>query len=128
DGVAAIVEAEVGERSQSMTFADWYGRQAKIQDAVLPRADAFGFDPELVRYATPEVMLATVHAEFFSEFDGETYVELLPALFEGYNVAFGPAANDREMSAGLAQLTEPTFLEGDYSMVGRYGRAARALR
>ena len=127
ESIAKLIADQVGSLDHSMTLPAWYEKQQRICERVGARASALGFDPELVRYATPEVMLATIHAEFFSEFDGETFVALSPVLFEAYNIVFAPAANDRELSSGPVQLTEKTFL-GTGGIVWNYGKKFGSLQ
>lgn len=93
----------------SVSLSDWYEAQIAFQEVLLENAEAFPFKVELIRYLTPEVMLATIHAEFFSELDGPTFIKLLPALFKGYNITFGPSLNDHILSSGPVQLTAKTF-------------------
>lgn len=121
EGVADIISNSIGALDHTMALPNWYAEQTHVYEGLLACGDAFGFPPELVRYTTPEVMLATIHAEFFSEFDGETFLALAPVIFEAYNIVFAPAANDRELSCGPVQLTEKTFL-GSGGMASRYGK------
>ena len=38
-------------------------------------------------------MLSTIHAEFLSELPGGAFVDIMPRLFDGYNIMQGPALN-----------------------------------
>lgn len=120
------VAARVAPLEHEMTFTTWYRRQTEIQALVLQHAEELGFTRELVAYTTPEVVVALTHAEFASELGGDTYRELIPAIFSGYNMLYGPAAGDREMSSGPAQLITGTFL-GRGGILQRHGAETRAL-
>lgn len=128
NNLGKYVAQHVETNNHSMDFETWFQFQSNIQDALLKDQEEDTFNPELVRTLGPELMLSTIHAEYFSELDGPTFIALVPTLFEGYNLAFGPAINDTQFSSGLAQLIEPTFALGSGSLLGRYEALAQRLK
>lgn len=70
--------------------------------------------PSWAEYLTPEVNIAILQAEFFSEFRGKpanvkAFIHLLPSLFEHYDIMRGPAINDRRLSGGCIQVIDTTY-------------------
>ncbi len=124
--IKAIVQG-VARVNHTVGISEWLGIQQHLQDAVVKHRKHFSVHEDLIRYTSPEIVLATVHAEFFSELDGPTYVALLPVLFKGYNLVFAPSANDNELSAGLAQVIFPTLLTGPASMGERFRVGTEAI-
>jgi len=121
----------------SLSFVDWYVEQEVVQNEMFRNVDVLfsksdrthrankrlnpDYDikkmkrdesvamSELVTYISPEVVLSMIQAEFLSELPSDKYIDNLGNMFEGYNIAFGPALNDREFSSGFAQLILGTF-------------------
>lgn len=110
DYVDAILRLDIDSKSHSVDAVAWRQKQRASIDIFRRHHEKFGFNEEVVRYLTPEVMLSIIHAEFFSEFDSRAFVDLSPILFEPYNMTFGPALNDNLCSAGPVQLIESTFV------------------
>lgn len=111
-------------KERSITMATWLEKQQAANDLFARHADDLGYQADVVKYITPEVMLAVIHAEFFSELDAETFIKLSPILFETYNIAYGPAVNDHLYSGGLVQMTSDTFTE----ILNKHGDALRKIK
>jgi len=108
--VDAVLKLPFDSLNHSIDMAAWRQKQQASIDLVRRHSDKFGFRQEVMRRFTPEVMLALIAAEFFSELDGPTLVQISPTIFEPYNIVFGPAVNDNLCSSGPAQLIERTFV------------------
>lgn len=107
--VDAVLRLDLKSLDGSVDAANWRQKEQSAIDLLRRHGDRFGFRAEVLKYLTPEVMLAVMNAEFFSELDGRTFVETSSAVFD-YNIVFGPSANDRLCSTGPVQLIESTFV------------------
>ena len=127
------VEERVGPDDNTYDFAQWYEDARELHDELNAQAKTLfarkgGLTEEeaqaLVNAITPEVMLSTIHAEFLSQLPGGAFVDVMPRLFDGYNIMQGPALNDHYFSSGPVQLIYPTF----ELMLARYGSRVHALQ
>lgn len=115
--VDAILALDLKGMDHSVDMAEWHTKQAEAITALRRHGRELGFRQEALDYLTSEVVLAVIHAEYFSELDGRTFVRLAPILFETYNMPFGPSVNDRQFSLGEVQIILGTFKE----LLKRYG-------
>ncbi len=107
--LAPPTQKQLGGKDGKLTMHEWLDHQERALKLFSDNADRFGFRKDVCKYLTPSVMLSIIHAEFFSELDAETFVQLSPIFFETYNIAYGPSLNDDLYSAGLVQMTADTF-------------------
>lgn len=127
------VEARVGTKNHGYDFESWYRDMRTLHENLQEHAEALaahnggltsGEAQSLIGAITPEVMLATIHAELISELTGEAFIDVAPRLFDGYNIMQGPALHDFHFSSGPAQLICPTFK----LMLAQYGAALRTVQ
>ncbi len=112
------------DKTERITLDTWIKKQQAATDWFSRHAGELGFDTEIAPYLSPETMLAVVHAEHFSVFDAETFIELSPVLFETFNIPFMPSVHDNLYSGGLNQTTEATFK----GIVEKYGDTLREIQ
>lgn len=127
------VEARVGTKNHGYDFESWYRDMRTLHEDLQEHAEALaahnggltsGEAQSLIEAITPEVMLATIHAELISELPGPAFIDVAPRLFDGYNIMQGPALHDFQFSSGPAQLIFPTFK----LMLAQYGAALRTVQ
>lgn len=127
------VQERVAKENHAYDFVQWYHDAAVLHGELQEHADVLfsrtgGLTEDqaraLVGAVVPEVMLATIHAELISELPADVFVDVVPRLFDGYNIMQGPALNDRQFSSGPAQLIYPTF----ELMLGQYGSRLHTLQ
>ena len=104
----AMISA-LNTKSNTATMTVWLEHQQKACEYFRKHGTTLGYSPEIVHYMTPAVITSVIHAEFFSELSGRAYLDLLPTAFESGNLAYGPAVNDNEFSAGAVQVLIETF-------------------
>ena len=112
------------DETKQVMFDTWIKKQQVATDWFSRHATELGFDEQIAPYLSPETMLAVVHAEHFSVFDPETFIELSPVLFETFNITFMPSVHDNLYSGGLNQTTEATFK----SILKKYGDTLREIQ
>lgn len=111
-----IVINQLADKSNTVTLASWLENQKLACGYFQKHGAKLGYNEELAKYMTPAVVLAVMHAEFFSELSGEAYLDLLPVAIESGNLPYGPSMGDKEFSTGEVQLLRPTlerFLNGN---------------
>ncbi|MEK9160014.1 MAG: hypothetical protein AAB383_04765 [Patescibacteria group bacterium] len=108
-GFYDIVIDELSDKSNSVTLESWLNEQEKACAYFNKHGAELGYDPQLAKYMTPSVVLAVMHAEFFSELSGDAFLDILPVAIESGNLPYGPAVGDIEVSMGEVQLLEDTF-------------------
>jgi hypothetical protein len=111
-------------KNHTLPMRKWYERQQAASVYLKAHGAELGYPQDLLDYMSPSLMLSVVHAEMFSEFSGETFVDLAPVLFSAHNLVYGPALNDHELSGGFVQMIYGTFK----GLLHNHGAQITALR
>jgi hypothetical protein len=107
--VDAILRLDLDRPDQALDVAGWRQKHHAAIGVLRRHGGEFGFRDEVLNYMTPEVSAAVIHAELFSEISAQSFVALLPLLFEPYHIGSAPAVHDDFCSGGTVQLTQETF-------------------